>query len=370
MANTISSNMNLVIPGVGTEPGPTYASDVNASLTLIDGHNHSSGSGVQITPAGININADLTIGSNNLISARSLRFAPQGSAISGPSDLGCLYEVTNDLFYNDGLGNQIRLTQGGSIAGTSGSIANLVSPASASYVSISSTFVWQSAANTPANMDAASYVLRNLVANSKGLTLSPPAAMAADYSIVLPSLPGSTQAVNIDSSGNMGTITYDAIGQAMTSTGANAIAATRTRATGTTVGAGGVATGAGVSMVYSSTSVSAAQSAITITTSGRPLYMSLKATSAGAHIGAQSTASTTAETSWYFYVAGSAVATQILNPNATGLSQTHSLFVPPSIVNFIHPIAAGTYTVDFRVAVGTAGVDAVISTVALIVYEL
>lgn len=194
--------MQLIIPGVGTEQGPDYAFDINASLTLIDQHNHSAGSGVAITPNGLNISSDLSFISNNAIDVRSMRFTPQTSALALPTDLGCVYESGVDLYYNDGSGNQIRLTQGGSIVGTAGSITGLPSgTASASYSS--GTFVWQAATSTPANMDFASAILRNNVANSKGLTLSPPNAMATDYSLSLPSIPAATQFVSIDTSGNI-----------------------------------------------------------------------------------------------------------------------------------------------------------------------
>jgi len=198
-----SPNMNLVLPGVGVTAGPVYASDVNQSLNILDQHNHAPGSGVQITPDGLNINSNFTMNNNNIIAIKSLRLQDQVSALSGGSDLGCIYRVVDDLYYNDGLGNQIRLTQSGSIAGASGSIANLVSPASATFVSLSSTIVFQSAVNTAASLDAGSILLRNITASSKALTLSPPNAMGSDYSITLPSLPSSQKIMTLDSSGNM-----------------------------------------------------------------------------------------------------------------------------------------------------------------------
>ena len=201
---TNTPNMNLVVPGVGVTSGPQYATDLNSSLNLIDQHNHSPGFGVLINPSGLSISADLTFQNNNLTTARSIRFMPQSSPISGASDLGCLYESGVDLYYNDGVGNQVRITQSGGVAGSPGSIANLTSPASASYVAANSTFVWQSAANTPANMDNGFIILRNNAANSKGLTLTPPAAMGANYTITLPTLPSVQSFMTIDNSGTIG----------------------------------------------------------------------------------------------------------------------------------------------------------------------
>lgn len=201
MATIITTNMLLPAPVVGQEPGPQFATDINNCLTIIDQHNHQPGYGVQISSAGLNINADLPINSNNLTIVRSLRFDPQSAVLTLSADLGCLYEVGNDLYYNDGVGNQVRMTQSGAVAGTPGSIANLASPASASYVSANQTFVFQSAANTPANLDGASINLRNLTANSKALSLVPPASMATDYTINLPSLPSQLNLLAMDTSG-------------------------------------------------------------------------------------------------------------------------------------------------------------------------
>ena len=200
-----SPNMLLPVPIVGVDPGPQYAIDIDSCLAIIDSHNHSIGSGVQITPAGLNISSDLTMMSNNLISVRSVRFAPQSSPINLATDIGVIYESGVDLYYNDGSGNQIRITQGGNVAGSSGTITGLPSgTASASYGA--GVFTFQAATNTPANLDGGSIVLRNNVANSNGLTLSPPNSMPSNFTITLPSLPGLASFVLIDASGTMSTL--------------------------------------------------------------------------------------------------------------------------------------------------------------------
>lgn len=217
MANfNLSVDMNLPIPIVGVDPGPDWALNVNSCLTILDAHDHTSGNGVQIKPSGLNINSDLTIQSNNLIQVKTVNFTAQTAALSGPSDVGCVYVSGVDLYYNDELGNQVQITKNGGLNGTPGSISGLSSPASASYDSIGSTFIWQSAVNTPANLDAASIVLRNFVANSKGLTLSPPNSMGSDYSIVLPQLPASQSLVTIDAAGSMGTSLISALADNVT----------------------------------------------------------------------------------------------------------------------------------------------------------
>lgn len=201
----ISLDMNLPIPVVGVDPGPDWALNINSCLTIIDSHDHTSGKGIQITPNGLNINTDLSFAGNNATNLRSTRFIAQGSPLSLSSDLGCLYVSGSDLYFNDASGNQIRMTIAGGVNGSPGSISNLIAPASATYVSGTATFVWQSAVNVAANMDNASVILRNQTINSKGLTLSPPNAMGSDYSIVLPFLPVSQSIMTIDASGNIAT---------------------------------------------------------------------------------------------------------------------------------------------------------------------
>jgi hypothetical protein len=52
-------------------------------------------------------------------------------------------------------------------------------------------------------MDAGAVILRNLTANSKGLTLNPPTAMGADFALTLPPLPVSTKIMTLNASGAM-----------------------------------------------------------------------------------------------------------------------------------------------------------------------
>lgn len=200
MAYTLSANMTLTIPGVGTEAGPTYAIEINDSLTLIDQHDHTPGRGVQITPAGININGTLSFNDNLIDEIAGLTLIAQ---ISTPG-INTIYQSADDLYFVDGVGNNVRLTQSGGVAGTPGSITNLAAPASANYVAGSSTFVWESNTNIAANMDAGAYKFRNLSPNSThAITLSAPAALASSWDLVLPSLPASQKFMTLNAAGEM-----------------------------------------------------------------------------------------------------------------------------------------------------------------------
>lgn len=350
--------MNLPVPISGQDPGPDYALNINAAFAQIDSHNHSPTQGVQINPNGLNINADLPMGNNNLTLVRSIRFTAQSSAIGLATDLGCLYEAGVDLYYNDGNGNQIRITQSGAVSGATGTITGLPSgTASASYSA--GKFTFQSATNTAANMDVQSIILRNSGASSNGLTLSAP-TLSTNFTLTLPQVPSQNATfMQMDTSGNITAVsTADGIGSTMTSTGANAVAATRTRATGSTVAAGGVASSAALSTFTTNlTGTNVTGLAVTITTSGRPVWVGLVGT-----IGGGSVAS---------------VSTNICSIGVTSNSGANTIFIskfaqarmPISAFNGIDFPSAGTIT--YQATLASDGVNNVtITNTILVAYEL
>lgn len=122
---TTDPNMGFLNPTVGVETGPAYATEVGDALTTIGAHDHSSGKGIQITPAGININTDLTFNTSyNATNLRSVRMANQTAPLAGVSDISCLYTNVNELWFNSGTGLQTQITDGGIL--NVGSLGNLV----------------------------------------------------------------------------------------------------------------------------------------------------------------------------------------------------------------------------------------------------
>lgn len=200
--------MDLDLPTVSATVGPDWASDLNTALTVVDAHDHTSGSGVQVPSAGIDINADLTFNDDyNAIDLRSTRFDAQGSALGEVTDIGCLYVAGVDLYYNDGNGNQIQLTAGGALnAASIGGIGGdyTTSDASVFYTSASQKFTFWQDTNTAANMDMGPILLRKTSASSAAITIQPAAGLASGWTLTLPTAaPASTSFVAIDSSGNL-----------------------------------------------------------------------------------------------------------------------------------------------------------------------
>jgi hypothetical protein len=323
-------------------------------LALLDQHDHSAGFGVPITPNGMNISSDLSFRSNNLTTARSIRFTPSTISAVTP-DLGCIYVNGVDLYYNDLSGNQIPLTTSGHIAGSVGSISGLTSPATASYSA--STFIFRSAANTAAYLDSSSITIRNLTAGSNGITIAAPNALASNFTINLPSALPSTQSVaTIDSSGNIATPVAFPIPTAGIATGAVAQANLAARATGSTVGAGGFGTATTLTSIIQSGATTATIATITITTTGRPVIIMLVSSPGGAFASCLGFTISAAGGSvqGLFNVARGSTGVGGSSYYCQCASSTYQTQIPLPGVLAIDPVAAGTYTYTLTMQTLTA----------------
>lgn len=193
---TISPNMLLPVPVVGADPGPDWANNLNSCLGIIDQHNHTPGFGSPITPSALNINAPLSLQNQPATNIQALVFDPQVSY----STINSLYVQGVDLYFNDGSGGSpIQITSGGGVNATSSGISS--GTATASFVS--TTLVVNANTNLPANIQCASILLGNNTVGSNYLTLAPPNAMAANYGLVLPTIPAVTSFMQLDTLGNM-----------------------------------------------------------------------------------------------------------------------------------------------------------------------
>jgi len=193
--------MNLIIPGVGTEAGPTYATDINNSLTIIDQHDHTAGKGVQLTQASLNINGAFPLNNNPLLTIQYVKFTLQTTAPTASTAPNSLYVDSSGNLHYINTTADIQVTSGNALNVTSSGISS--GTATASFISSVLTVYANSSNSTPANISGASLLLGNNTSNSKYLTLSPPSAMAANYTLVLPSIGASQGVLTLDTSGNI-----------------------------------------------------------------------------------------------------------------------------------------------------------------------
>lgn len=349
---TISPNMNLTIPGVALTGSPAWAEDLNNSLSLIDSHNHSNGQGVQITPEGIDINAEFPMNGNDITDARSVRFASQGSPLSLPSDLGCIYVSGADLYYNDTAGNQVRITQSGAVVGTPGSITALAAPASATYVAGNGTFVWQQAVNTAANMDMASAIIRKTTASSAGITIAAPVGLSVDYTMSLPSAPpAQTTLLAMDPSGNL-TLNSPANNQVSSSCGVFTI-----------VDADGITDVTNLS--------------VTISANGRPILLALQGIAGGGGGGdsallafGQDPGNVSCRANMYLVRGASTIQTYTYDMTINSVTGVGLLEIPPGFLMIDVPSAGSqTYKIQLQSA-GGFGASVTLKNYVLVAYQL
>lgn len=192
--------MGFPISTIAVDSGLSWEQNLNAALTVIDQHNHSPGFGQQIQPNGLNISSDLSFQSNNATDLRAARFTPQLSPIpNSGSDVGELYVSGNELYYNDVTGgNQVQITASGTVNATSSGISS--GTASASFSA--NVLLVKSSSTSYANIAMQSAVLSNSGNLTNQLTLQAP-TLSTSYSITLPSIPGATSFVTLDTSGNL-----------------------------------------------------------------------------------------------------------------------------------------------------------------------
>jgi|GEM_PF-6239301 len=206
-STTTTPNMSLILPVPGTEPGPAWAQELNTALGVVDSHNHSPGSGVQVPSAGININADLACNNYNLSLPRSIMFTNQTSTLSGTNDKSNVYVYNGDLWYNNSSGTAVQVTSGSAVnVAGSGNISGMgATTAAVTYSNTTKTFTFTQSSGVTADIAAGSYNLYQDVSSANPVTLKSPASLANAYTITFPtSLPGSgTKICTITSAGQM-----------------------------------------------------------------------------------------------------------------------------------------------------------------------
>lgn len=322
--------MNLLISTVGVDSGLLWEQNLNASLTTLDGHNHALGSGVQITPAGLNINASLPFNNNPAISLQALTFLAQVAYTPTFS----LYFSGLDLYANDGAGNAIPITSGGGLAASSSGISS--PPASAGF--ISSVLVVNAAANTPANIQSGSILIGNNVLNSKYLTISPPSALASNYTITMPLAPAAASLVTMDSSGNLSTIP-------------RAVNFINSSSCGTATISGTLANVTNLS--------------VSITSTGRPVVLMLQGLPSSVSVMSSTTGS-----SGYLFETAFFNGTNTLGLTIYSNGATNNAAVQQDISRvYIDPVSAGTHTYTFQARAVSSGTN-VIQNYILVAYEL
>lgn len=212
-------NMGMILP---TEDGSADVWDtiLNTALTLNDAHDHTSGKGVAIPSAALNINADVSWasgGTNYAITAlKAVDFtAVTAASVAGYAGAFFVNSSDSELYFRSIAGTNIKITSGttlnvsivGGIGGDYSSVSALLD-----YDDASDTYRFRqetsAAVRQYAKIASADLVLReykaagNAVVPVNAVTLKSPAALAASYTVTLPdAVPASTVLVQTTSAG-------------------------------------------------------------------------------------------------------------------------------------------------------------------------
>jgi hypothetical protein len=161
---------------------------LNECLDLIDQHDHSTGKGVKVTPAGFNVNQDFSINSYLLTDIAQLAI----NNLSGtqPTAASRIYEYGGELYFNDGSANQVQLTSGGAInVAALGTITGDYSTSTAdlTYVAASQTFIFKQNATTTASINSGPITIYRNTAGSPYARIQQDASQSGNLVWSLPS---------------------------------------------------------------------------------------------------------------------------------------------------------------------------------------
>ena len=110
MPGSTLPNISIILPSLGGDKG-IWDDEINAALTLIDAHDHTTGKGVKITPAAMNINADLAFGDYFISALGKVSFTAIAAPSTGSKSL-FVSSADNELYWRTNAGTNVKLTSG------------------------------------------------------------------------------------------------------------------------------------------------------------------------------------------------------------------------------------------------------------------
>lgn len=206
--STTTPNAGYIKPDPDASVG-TWDTEINATIDLLDAHDHSTGNGVRVPVAGLDIDADLPMAGFGIAGLKVVDLAAVlASEVTGyPTALFC-NSADNELYWRTSGGSNVQLTSGASLNaallggftgdyGTGGSEAN--------FNSGTSIFNFLRAANHRGNIDSADHRLFEGTAGiTNAVKLRSPNALAASYDWIYPTaLPGVQTMLQLGSAGQV-----------------------------------------------------------------------------------------------------------------------------------------------------------------------
>lgn len=135
-----TTNMSLNEPSVGVTTGPTWATQTNSNWETIDTHDHTSGKGVQLTPSALNINSDLEFNQNSATELKNVIF---DSSVTAATTNYSVYQSGGNLYWRNGSGTAVQITDGSGINTSGGSISNMTGNSQVQYSGVNKSYTFK-----------------------------------------------------------------------------------------------------------------------------------------------------------------------------------------------------------------------------------
>ena len=135
-----TTNMSLNAPSVGVTTGPTWATQTNSNWETIDTHDHTSGKGVQLTPSALNINSDLEFNQNSASELKNVIF---DASVTAATTNYSVYQESGNLYWRNGSGTAVQITDGSGINTSGGSISNMTGNSQVQFSGVNKSYTFK-----------------------------------------------------------------------------------------------------------------------------------------------------------------------------------------------------------------------------------
>lgn len=218
-------SMNLTYPTVGASSG-TWGTMLNTAIAVLEEHDHTSGNGVQVPTAGINIDANLSFGG---FAATSLTYTAFGGVTTTSAANASVFRnsANNELTWKTTGGVAVQITNGtGLNTSLLGGITGDYTTTSADveYVDAEKAYEFKQAEGPDfwAKLKTGDILLHETASGiTTRVTLKSPGTLASNYDWIFPTgLPGSTSLLTLSSAGQVAATLTPPTVTALTATGA------------------------------------------------------------------------------------------------------------------------------------------------------
>jgi hypothetical protein len=209
MPGSTLPNTGVIQGSIGGDSG-SWGTIVNNALANYDAHDHTTGKGLRIATAAININADLTFSSVHApTNLHRVSFASVAALAANNKSL-FVSSSDNELYWRNNVGTNVKLTSGNAL-----NVAAFVGGIGGDYTSVSAALNFDDAGNRYTLRKGGGANWARLAAGEVRLFETDttdtvfvghaaPAALAGSYTVTWPTaLPGSTQIAQVDSAGQV-----------------------------------------------------------------------------------------------------------------------------------------------------------------------